>query len=106
MPTVQEDAQADFDTYIPSVPADDFAWRFYGTVSIYAGGAYTFCATSDDGSLVYLNIAAVSGPNTGLFQPGTPENGFTLIIDNDGLHGPQRICRVLQITSGDYITKV
>ena len=106
VPTVQEDARSDFATYVPSCPQENFAWRFYGPVTIYAGGAYTFCTTSDDGSLFFLNLAAADGTTVGLSKPGAPADGFSLIIDNDGLHGPRRYCKALQLTPGNYFSKV
>ena len=103
---MQEDARSDFATYIPNCPQADFAWRFYGTVTIYAGGAYTFCTTSDDGSLFYLNLANPDSATAGIWKPGAPKDGFLLVIDNDGLHGPRRYCKALQLTPGDYFAKV
>ena len=106
MPNVQEDARSDFAAYVPSCPQADYAWRFYGRVTIYTGGAYTFCTTSDDGSLFYLNLESSGSENSAGFQPGDETDGFSLLIDNDGLHGPRRYCKPLTLSAGSYYAKV
>ena len=103
---MQEDARSDFATYVPSCPQADYAWRFYGRVTIYMGGAYTFRTTSDDGSLFFLNLKSAGSGNAAEFQPGDDSDGFTLLLDNDGLHGPRRYCKALTLSGGAYYAKV
>jgi len=80
VPVISFNSPQDFQYYLSSAPAENFAWRFYGRVRISAAGKYTFCSTSDDGSILYMD------PTVGSFRTFVP------IIDNDRLHGPQRVC--------------
>ena len=41
--------------WIPATPAAKYAWQIYGKITVKTRGTYTFCSTSDDGSLVYVN---------------------------------------------------
>ena len=55
----RSDSTIDFDwgtgSPDPSVPVDGFSARWTGTVTAPATAAYTFAATSDDGSRIYLD---------------------------------------------------
>jgi hypothetical protein len=108
VPTVQEDARRDFAEFVPNMPQSDYSWRFFGRASIYTPGAYTFCTTSDDGSLFYLALApAPPGAAGGAeYVPGVPAGGYSMVVDNDGVHGPSQACRTLKLAAGDYPTKV
>ena len=94
VPVVQFGAANDFRRYVPQCPDTYYAWRFYGVVSITISGDYTFCTTSDDGSLFYIDL-----------DPNDKALRYTLLIDNDGLHGAQQSCRTTTLTAGTYQTK-
>ncbi|WP_405587504.1 glycoside hydrolase family 3 C-terminal domain-containing protein [Streptomyces sp. NBC_01190] len=55
----RDDPNIDFDWVLgspdPSIPVDGFSARWTGTVTAPATAAYTFSATSDDGSRIYLD---------------------------------------------------
>jgi beta-glucosidase len=55
----RDDANIDFDWGLGSpadgIPADNFSARWTGTLTAPATAAYTFAATSDDGSRIYLD---------------------------------------------------
>ncbi|WP_328916068.1 MULTISPECIES: glycoside hydrolase family 3 C-terminal domain-containing protein [unclassified Streptomyces] len=55
----RDDPDIDFDWVLgspdPSIPVDGFSARWTGTVTAPATAAYTFSATSDDGSRIYLD---------------------------------------------------
>ena len=61
---------------------DHFAARWKGEVAIKAAGSYTFYATSDDGSKLYVNDE--------------------LVVDNDGLHGPETKTGTVELEAGRY----
>jgi len=62
------------------MPPHDFTWRFEGEVQITQRGRYTFCTSSDDGSLLYLNDK--------------------LVDNNDGLHGSSEVCGGRELQAG------
>ena len=93
VPIISFGSGADFRLFVAKCPDVNFAWRFYGRAAIAVAGDYTFCMTSDDGSLLYMDLT-----------PGDDLN-LPLLIDNDGLHGGQQLCRTLALTSGTYQTK-
>ena len=88
------DSANDFRRFIPKCPDVNYAWRFYGQTPIVTSGDYTFCMTSDDGSLLYMDLT----PSDDL--------SLSLLIDNDGLHGGRQYCRTLNLAAGAYLTKV
>ncbi|MFC4032447.1 glycoside hydrolase family 3 C-terminal domain-containing protein [Streptomyces polygonati] len=55
----RDDPDVDFDWVLgspdPSIPVDGFSVRWTGTLTAPATAAYTFSATSDDGSRIYLD---------------------------------------------------
>ena len=73
---------ADFRKVVPHMPQANYAWAFYGNVDIISTGAYRFCSTSDDGSLVYVDNVKV--------------------VDNDGLHGPRERCGDITLSAGRH----
>jgi len=94
VPVISFDSAADFRRYVPKCPEVNYAWRFYGKASIAIAGEYTFCTSSDDGSLLYMDLT-----------PGD-DLKLSLLIDNDGLHGNRQYCRTLTLGTGIYQTKV
>jgi hypothetical protein len=67
--------------WIPKTPSVRYAWQVYGKVEIRKGGTYTFCSSSDDGSLVYVKNKKV--------------------VDNDGLHGARNRCGGIKLNAGN-----
>ncbi len=94
VPVISFDSAADFRRYVPKCPEVNYAWRFYGKAFIATAGQYTFCTSSDDGSLLYMDLT-----------PGD-DLKLSLLIDNDGLHGNRQYCRTLTLGTGIYQTKV
>jgi hypothetical protein len=112
--------------WIPACPNDYFSWQFFGRIAIATPGQYTFAIESDDGSLLYLNLvptpimpdsatssAAPTGevtvvgnevPQSSVAE--SPRGTYSLIIDNDGLHGARKYSRTIQLQSGTYSAKV
>jgi hypothetical protein len=110
--------------WISACPKDNFAWQFFGRIAITTPGQYTFAIESDDGSLLYLNLIstpmmpdsaapaatdteAVAGnepPRSSVAE--NPRGTYSLIIDNDGLHGARKYSRTIQLQSGTYSAKV
>jgi hypothetical protein len=88
------DSGGDFRVYISQCPNQYFGWRVYGTVKVTGAGDYTFCTTSDDGSLFYMDLS----PSLRV--------SYTLLIDNDGLHGPRQYCKAVTLAAGSYNVKV
>ena len=68
--------------WIPNTPEAKYAWQVYGKVRIMIPGIYSFCSTSDDGSLVYF--------------------GKQLVVNNDGLHGADKVCGSINLQAGDH----
>ena len=63
---------------------NEYAIRYETTLSITTGGTYTFQTRSDDGSQLFLD--------------------GTMIVNNDGLHGPVTVTSAGQaLTAGTYI---
>ncbi len=82
MPLVNFKSGADFRRWVPKMPRANYAWAFYGNVDVVKAGTYDFCATSDDGSKVYVDRARV--------------------VDNDGLHGPRERCGRIHLGVGKH----
>lgn len=59
---------------------EHFAFRFTGYVQVPADGVYRFYVESDDGSRLYV--------------------GDTLLVENDGLHGPQERSAEIALAAG------
>ena len=59
---------------------DYYGLRFSGYISIDQSGTYTFYTNSDDGSKLYI--------------------GGVLVVNNDGLHGPQEVSGSISLTAG------
>jgi hypothetical protein len=59
---------------------DNFAARFKGYIHVKKGGKYTFYTHSDDGSALYIDSK--------------------LVVDNNGIHGPESRKGVLRLTAG------
>jgi YVTN family beta-propeller protein len=89
------DLLPDFDTLTPvatgSVPSidisvrqrnDQFGFRFSGTVTAATADTYTFYTNSDDGSRLWID--------------------GTLVVDNDGLHGPAEKNGQIALTTGSH----
>ncbi|MBM9504043.1 glycoside hydrolase family 3 C-terminal domain-containing protein [Actinacidiphila acididurans] len=80
------DSAVDFDwgtgAPAPGLPSDGFSVRWTGTVTAPATGSYTFGATSDDGSRIYLD--------------------GKLIVNNWSDHGPTTVKSTpVQLTAGE-----
>lgn len=71
---------------MPGTPNANYVFRGDGTVHIWIAGRYTFCTTSDDGSLLYVNRMRV--------------------VSNDGLHGPRHRCGSKDLDTGDHLVKM
>jgi len=76
----------DFMREITSTPSHDYAWIYYGTVMIAREGVYTFCSTSDDGSMLIVDDKK--------------------LVDNDGLHGAQQRCAATKLSTGKHTVAV
>lgn len=81
VPSLAFTSPASFRRYVSACPDANYAWRFYGKLRIIIAGDYTLCTTSDDGSLLYMDLAAG--------RAGNPV--YNLLIDNDGLHGDHQV---------------
>ena len=75
-------SQGDFKKAIAKTPSSNYAWAFYGEVTVKKAGVYTFCVTSDDGSFVYVDKS--------------------MLVNNDGLHGPRKKCRGVTLGVGSH----
>ena len=109
------DSPADFRKWVPSCPDNWFAWQFFGHIAISTAGNYTFGIDSDDGSLLYLDLipspnmneaALGSAQSSATPSPDSASQLYTLVIDNDGLHGARTYTRTLLLQPGLYSTKV
>jgi hypothetical protein len=78
--------QAQIKSEIPETPNSNYVFRGDGTLVVQIKGWYTFCTTSDDGSLFYVNRQRV--------------------VSNDGLHGPRRRCGRKYLQKGSYVTRM
>lgn len=85
----------DLRVYVPKCPDQYFGWRIYGVVKITSPGDYTFCTSSDDGSLLYMDTT-----------PSDTTLSYSLLIDNDGLHGNRQYCRAVKLSTAAYKIKV
>ena len=65
---------------------DNFAFRYTGYVTVPTDGTYTFYTTSDDGSRLFI--------------------GDQLVVDNDGLHGPQERSGTIGLRAGTHALTV
>eukprot|EP00960_Hanusia_phi_P059559 764214-Hanusia_phi.AAC.1 len=70
----------DFRQLIPKTPSANYEWAVYGTLNVHEAGRYTFCTTSDDGSLLLVDDE--------------------LVVDNDNPHGPVKRCGSIQLKAG------
>jgi glucose/arabinose dehydrogenase len=70
----------------PRLRNEDFAFRYTGYVTVPADGQYTFYTTSDDGSQLFI--------------------GSTLVVNNDGLHGPQEAAGTIGLKAGVHAVTV
>jgi alpha-L-fucosidase len=66
----------------PARRAEHFGLRYTGFVRVPADGVYTFYCDSDDGSRVFV--------------------GDRLVVDNDGLHGPQEVSGSIALAAGAH----
>ena len=85
---------------VPRCPDDWFAWRFYGRVEVRQPGDYEFCTESDDGSMLHMDVE----PAPEARDPA--QINYQLMVDNDGLHGPQMRCSTRFFMSGRYHVRV
>ncbi len=65
---------------------DQFAFKYKGYITISTDGNYTFYASSDDGSQLYI--------------------GSTLVVDNDGLHGTSEKSGSINLKAGKHAITV
>ena len=94
MPDIDFSSTSDFKRIVPEVGSDWFGWVFSGQLLVQQPGSYNLCITSDDGSMLYI------------FPTSGAAADYRLLIDDDGLHGPQQRCRALTLTAGRYPVKV
>jgi alpha-L-fucosidase len=66
----------------PQKKKEDFAFIYRGYLSVERRGVYTFALTSDDGSRLFI--------------------GDSLIVDNDGLHGPRTTVGRIALEAGAH----
>lgn len=85
---------------VPRCPDDWFMWRFYGRIEIRQPGFYEFCTESDDGSMLHIDME----PAAEARDPA--QINYKLIVDNDGLHGPETRCSSQTLSSGRYHVRV
>ena len=81
VPSIAFGSTSDFRWYVSTCPDAIYVWRFYGKLRIVLAGTYTLCTTSDDGSLLYMDMVAG--------RVGNPV--YNLLIDNDGVHGDHQV---------------
>ncbi|WP_046247454.1 PA14 domain-containing protein, partial [Hymenobacter terrenus] len=70
----------------PAAQADNFAFHFYGYVTVPADGVYTFFTNSDDGSKLFI--------------------GNTLVVDNDGPHEVTEKSGTIGLKAGKHFIAV
>jgi hypothetical protein len=75
-------SEANIRQTVPGCPNSNYAWNIFGTVEIRHSGLYHFCSNSDDGSDIYV--------------------GTTLVVRNDGEHGPENRCGQIQLNGGQH----
>ena len=66
----------------PALDDTNYAIRFYGQLSIPAGGTWTFFTRSDDGSRLWID--------------------GTLVVNNDGIHGSQEQQGSIPLSAGHH----
>ena len=66
----------------PRLRDDNFGFRFATTMTLAVGGNYTFYTNSDDGSQLFVN--------------------GTMVVNNDGLHGPQERSGSINLAAGEH----
>ena len=81
VPSISFGSTSDFRWYVSNCPDATYAWRFYGKLRIVLAGTYTLCISSDDGSLLYMDLMAG--------RVGNPV--YNLLVDDDGLHGDHQV---------------
>ncbi len=72
---------------VPRTQDDNFAFLWEGYIVIPTTGTYYFRTNSDDGSKVWLG--AHNGSGSPYFFSGTTSGSNRVVVNNDGLHGPQ-----------------
>ena len=70
--------------------ADNYSSRYRGSIYIATGGTYTFYLTSDDGSWMWIDNAALAYPTV----------VASALINNGGLHGDVTVAATLSLTAG------
>ena len=70
----------------PKLRADFYGFRYTGFVDVPADGTYTFYTRSDDGSQLFI--------------------GNTLVVNNDGLHGPEERSGNIGLKAGKHAITV
>ncbi len=70
----------------PKNQNDYFGFRFTGYVNVPKDGSYTFYTNSDDGSKLYI--------------------GSTLVVNNDGFHGPIEKSGTIGLRAGKHLVTV
>jgi hypothetical protein len=71
-----------FKAKVAATPNENFVWVFAGTLRIDKEGDYDVCTKSDDGSKLFMH--------------------GELLVDNDGLHGPEQKCKKIKLTAGKH----
>lgn len=78
-----------FEQGFPGVDGELVEWfgiRFNGSFNVVEEGEYDLCLNSDDGSKLFLED--------------------TLVVDNDGIHGPKEACELVYLEPGEYVLRV
>ena len=83
VPAISFSNPQDYRSYVISTPDSDFSWRFFGVLRVSTEGSYIFCAQSDDGSVIYINMK---------LKDDSTLADYTKIINNDGLHASNTVC--------------
>ena len=69
---------------------DNYSARYRGSIYIATGGTYTFYLTSDDGSFMWIDNAALAYPTV----------VANALINDGGLHGDVTVAATLSLTAG------
>ena len=69
-----------FKQYFPDVPEKNFAVQLWGKFKISMPGSYTFCTSSSDGSILWIDQDKV--------------------VDNSGVHNEKESCKALVMAEG------
>ena len=98
--TINFNGPSEFQKFVPKCTGNLFSWRFFGKIQISTAGDYTFCISSDDGSELFLNSQPIET------QSQQAPVQYSLLVDDDGLHGTLQRCSPITLGAGSYYTQV